>query len=822
MPIFKKCLQSVTLALALSVSAVYAKSMPVFAETNPNLNYQTAPAPLDKVMNAPYLPVFSLSPDRQNFLLLEMQTWPDLSELAEPELRLAGLRLNPRNFSPSRNGSYNSLSLHAMNPDSQSSPTLGKGRKVTGLPALPRLSNLIWSPNGKFVAFSHTHAEGIELWLLNIATAEAKRLSPLHLNKTYGSPCAWTPDSSALICKSPSGALKKPAEAYLPTGPVIMESLGQAAPGRTYQDLLKSPQDEALFSYYLHSQIWRVELDGKARKVGAPGLITDFSLAPNGDWLLVEQLHAPFSYFFPLYRFPLRTEVWNLNSPEKRLVADLPLADKIPIARDAARVGRREIVWREDTPATLFWAEALDQGNPEVKADKRDRLWQWAAPFHQEPQKLLDLDDRFFSVYWKDNQLALVYTFWYLKRRQEIFHLMPGKGQGSKIQTFSSEDRYAHPGMPLLQRTPQGHWVLMTAADGKTLFLKGEGASAEGDRPFLDQWNPLTNTRERVWRSAAPHYEQVIQVLDPQKMQVLTRRESPESPPNYILHDLPLKKERAITAFPHPVPELAKVQKELIEYTRADGVKLNATLYLPAGYSKEQGPLPTVFWAYPREFKSADAAGQVQGSPYTFTRIMPSSPLVFLTQGYAVVDHPAMPIIGEGEKEPNDTYVSQLVASAQAAADKVVEMGVADRKRLAIGGHSYGAFMTANLLVHSDIFRAGIARSGAYNRTLTPFGFQSEERNYWQAPEVYNTMSPLNHADRIKEPLLLIHGQADNNSGTLTMQSEYFYQALKGLGAPVRLVLLPYESHGYQAKESLHHMLWEMVQWLDTHVKQAK
>jgi dipeptidyl aminopeptidase/acylaminoacyl peptidase len=812
--ISKKLRSSVILSIVMGASSLYALNMSVFAQTPTNLPYQSAPAPLDKVMNAPYLPVFSLSPDGQHFLLLEQQTWPDLAYLAEPELRLAGLRFNPNNFAPSRNGAYTHVTLQTIE---KTTP-----REINGLPSNANMTNLAWSPNGKYVAFSNTQPEGIELWLIDITTAQAKRLSNVYLNKTLGSPCTWTPDSQAVICRAPAGRLKKPALQALPTGPVVMESLGKAAPGRTYQDLLKSPQDEALFNYYLDSQLWRVELNGKAQKLGAPGLITDFQSSPDGHWLLVEQLHKPFSYFFPYYRFPVRTEVWNQDSPEKRLVADLPLANEIPIARDAARLGRREIVWREDCPATLFWVEALDKGDPEQKVEFRDRLWQWSAPFHQEPQKLMDLPDRFNEIYWKNNDLALVYSYWYQKRRQEIWHLQPGKGQSKKLQTFSSEDRYANPGSPLQERTAHGHWVLMTAADGKTLFLRGNGASPEGDRPFLDTWNPFTDERQRLWRSEAPNYEQVVQVLDPVQMKVLTRRESPEKPPNYILHDFKTKKEQALTAFAHPVPELAQVHKEIIEYTRADGVKLNATLYLPAGYTKAQGPLPTVFWAYPREFKSADAAGQVQGSPYSFTRIMPSSPLVFLTQGYAVVDHPAMPIIGEGEQQPNDTYVKQLVSSAQAAVDKVVEMGVADRKRLAIGGHSYGAFMTANLLVHSDLFRAGIARSGAYNRTLTPFGFQSEERNFWQAPEVYNTMSPLMHADKITEPLLLIHGQADNNSGTFPMQSEYFYQALKGLGAPVRMVLLPYESHGYQAKESLNHMLWEMVSWLDTHVKNAK
>lgn len=227
-------------------------------------------------------------------------------------------------------------------------------------------------------------------------------------------------------------------------------------------------------------------------------------------------------------------------------------------------------------------------------------------------------------------------------------------------------------------------------------------------------------------------------------------------------------------------------------------------------------------WAYPAEFKSADAAGQVKDSPYKFNRISYWGPQAFLTMGYTVLDNFSVPIVGEGDKEPNDTYIPQLVASAEAAVDEVVRRGVADRNRIAVGGHSYGAFMTANLLTHTRLFKAGIARSGAYNRTLTPFGFQAEERNYWQAPDVYNAMAPFNYADHIKDALLMIHGEQDNNSGTFPIQSERMYAAVKGLGGTARLVLLPNEAHAYRARESIMQMLAEMNNWLETYVKQAK
>jgi dipeptidyl aminopeptidase/acylaminoacyl peptidase len=302
---------------------------------------------------------------------------------------------------------------------------------------------------------------------------------------------------------------------------------------------------------------------------------------------------------------------------------------------------------------------------------------------------------------------------------------------------------------------------------------------------------------------------------------VLTRRESVQEPPNYFYHNLEKNRTVQLTGFPHPTPQLKGITKELIRYNRDDGLKLTARLYLPDGYTTADGPLPMVMWAYPREYKSADAAGQVTDSPYRFIRTSWSSPVVWLLRGYAVLDYPSMPIIGEGDEEPNDSFIEQLVAGAKAAIDEVVRRGVADPERIAIGGHSYGAFMTANLLAHSDLFRAGIARSGAYNRSLTPFGFQSEDRTFWEAPETYFAMSPFMHADKVDEPILLIHGEADNNSGTYPMQSERFYNALKGHGAICRLVMLPHESHGYRARESALHVLYETDRWLEKYVKNA-
>jgi dipeptidyl aminopeptidase/acylaminoacyl peptidase len=360
--------------------------------------------------------------------------------------------------------------------------------------------------------------------------------------------------------------------------------------------------------------------------------------------------------------------------------------------------------------------------------------------------------------------------------------------------------------------------VLELTADGSGIYFSSPGASPEGDRPFIAVMNASTGKEDQIWRSAAPWYELPTAIIDPSKSLLLVRRESQEQPPNYFLRDAAGQLNQ-VTDFPNPYGDTPLPKKQILRYKRADGLELSANLYLPPGYKPSDGPLPALLEAYPVEYKSRSAAGQITGSPYQFPRFSWAGPVFFVTQGYAVLENAAIPIVGEGDAQPNDTYVEQLVAGAKAAIDEGARLGVVDRNRVAVMGHSYGAFMTANLLAHSDLFKAGIARSGAYNRTLTPFGFQNEERTYWEAPDVYFKMSPFSYADKIKAPLLLIHGEADNNPGTFPIQSERFYDALKGHGATVRLVFLPLEAHGYADRESLLHMLWEMNNWLNTYVK---
>jgi dipeptidyl aminopeptidase/acylaminoacyl peptidase len=559
--------------------------------------------------------------------------------------------------------------------------------------------------------------------------------------------------------------------------------------------------------------------DGEITPVGKPGVIESASVSPDGRYALLDERHHPYSYLLPFAMFSERISVIDLKSGNSKQLADKPLEDMIPNIHDAVPTGPREFEWRSDAPSTVFWVEAADGGDPRVEAPVRDRLFMWDAPFEGSPRKLAEIPLRFGSVEW-GNGLAIVEEERWKDRKRIMLALSPA-APGAQVKLFegSFEDHYHDPGRPFQVMNESGKPIVRTTPDGSGVYLHAEGASPEGDQPFVSVMSLANGQSKRLWQSAAPFFEVPFVVLDAAVPTILIRRESAEVSPNYYLKNLADNSLEQVTRFPNPYGNAALPKKQVLKYKRADGVDLSANLYLPPGYKTGDGPLPTLIEAYPTEYKTKAAAGQISGSPYEFPFLYWGSPVPFATQGYAVLENATIPIVGEGKAEPNDTYVEQLVASAKAAIDEGVRLGVVDRNRVAVMGHSYGAFMTANLLAHSDLFKAGIARSGAYNRTLTPFGFQNEERTYWQAPEVYFKMSPFSYADKIKTPLLLIHGEADNNTGTFPMQSERLFSAIKGQGGTVRFVLLPLESHGYAARESVLHMLWEMNNWLNIYVK---
>lgn len=772
--------------------------------------YQRPPEEIAKLVEAPLTPAVTLSPDKSLMALLDRSDYPSIEELSRPELRIAGLRINPENFGQSRNNFFIGLKFKNLKDK--------KDHEVSGLPSPLQFSNFSFSPDSKKATFLQTYPDRIELWLVDLTAFTAKPLSKHKVNATLANPVAWLSNSTHVIFLAAMEGKSMPEKPRVPGTPVIEENLGKKAPSRTYQDLLKNPYDEALFDYYCTSQLYSVSINGEEKAIGTTGVYISQSPSPDGTLVLASIAHRPYSYLVPVTLFPKSVLVMDLNGSVVKKLADVPLGDNIPVGFSAVIKGPRSHAWRADQPSTLYWAEAQDGGDPKVKADVRDKVFQLSAPFTSSAQELISLPLRYSGITWGNDKNALVNEVWWADRKTRTYQLDPSNPAKKKIiHDRSYEDGYTDPGDPAMIINPYGRAVM--AINDNSIYLSGNGASKEGDRPFLDKMDLTTGKTTRVWQSEAPYYEFVVALTDAKKGSFITSRESQNENANYFLRTAGSRTLSQITTFPHPYPQIKEVKKQVLKYKRADGVDLTADLYLPPGYKKEDGPLPTFLWAYPAEFKSKDNAGQVKGSPYTFTRIGWGSAIYWVVRGYAVLDNASIPIVGEGDKEPNDTYIEQLVSSAKAAIDYGASLGVVDPKRVGVGGHSYGAFMTANLLAHSDLFKAGIARSGAYNRTLTPFGFQQEERTYWEAPDVYFKMSPFSYADKIKTPILLVHGEADNNSGTFPIQTERFYNAIKGHGGTARYVLLPYESHGYRAKESIMHMLWEMDNTLETYVK---
>jgi dipeptidyl aminopeptidase/acylaminoacyl peptidase len=787
------------------------------AQAQDPMSFQVPSQPILQLADYQRPPSTVMDRRRQTMLLLYRDTYKSLSDLAQEEMRLGGLRLNPRDYISATMSYVTGLKIKGLEEQ--------QARGIKGLPAKLRMSYYSFSPDDQKLAFVHSSTKGLELWYIDLKTLQAKRIpTPQPLNASLGQPFVWTDDSQHLLLSllpAKRLSLIDPAS-QLPQGPIISISDGQKAPNRTYQDLLKNPTDEHNFTALATSELWELDLKGKGKPwLPQAAIYEDWTLSPDGKYVLVSTVKRPFSYLVPYSRFANEQAVYDRKGKLVKLVNDVPLSESLPKGFMAVRTGKRNLMWRSDQAATLFFVEARDGGDPKKEADYRDELYLWPAPFDQAPRSFLRLQQRFQSILWGNDSLAIVSEYWYDTRNQKTFILDPRKdntGQAVKIEDRNYQDVYSDPGNFAMELNAYGRSSLIVQ-DGYMLFRMGDGFSAEGKFPFVSSFDLRTQQTKILYRSQDKEMnESLMSFLDVKQGTVLCLRESKTQYPNYYIRYLKGDSLKPITFNQNPFAALDKVDKRLLQYRRQDGLSLSGTLYLPANYDGKS-KLPLLIWAYPREYKDKNSAGQSTQTGNEFTFPSYGSFIYWVAKGYAVLDNAAFPIVGEGKTEPNDNFIQQLTWNAEAAIAAVDSLGYIDRKRVAVGGHSYGAFMTAHLLTHTQLFACGIARSGAYNRTLTPFGFQSEQRSYWDNPQLYYQISPFSYADKMKTPLLLVHGEADNNPGTFTLQTERYFQALKGHGAPVRMVILPKESHGYQAKENIMHLLWEQEQFLDQHLK---
>jgi dipeptidyl aminopeptidase/acylaminoacyl peptidase len=788
--------------------------------------YVLPPKAIVDAFDAEPLPQTTLSPNKQVVALTKARTYPTIAELAQPMYRLAGSRVNPKTNGPHRASGLPGTGIYSI--------TLKKlsdgAETAVKMPPQARISHVKFAPDGAHLSFLQTKDDGIELWIADGTTGSSRAVvtGADRINGTTGDPCDWLKDNVTIACELvPAGRGPAPAEPLVPSGPHVEENYGKAAPAPTYEDLLKTAYDDTLFEYYFTSQLTAINVSTGAKSaIGKPAIFGNVTPAPGGQHLLVTRIKKPFSHTVPMNGFAQDVEIWTRGGELAKKLSDQPSREGVGLT--GTEVGPRAFRWRADQPATIIWAEALDGGDLKNKVPFRDKVLSLAAPFSGQPTEIAKTEWRYGGINYTDTGLALLTENDRATRRTRSWILETGAAP-RKVWERKQDAAYDDPGTPVTRRDTGatagggggrgGASAGSIIQNGDYIYVAGVGASKDGDRPFLDKLNVKTLKTERIFRSSSESLESFVAPLNDEMTKFLTRYETQKDTPNYYSRDAGADAKRAVTTFKDPQPQVREILRQYVTYKRNDGVTLSGTLYLPPGY-KQGTKVPVIMWAYPREFGDADSASQVSGSPNSFTTIRGGSHMFLLLSGYAIFDNPTMPIIGPGETA-NDTYVEQLVASAQAAVDKVVEMGVADRDRIGVGGHSYGGFMTANLLAHSRLFRAGFAESGAYNRSLTPWGFQSERRSFWEVPDLYAKMSPFWYADKIKDPILLMHGEMDDNTGTFPINSERLYAALKGHGATVRLVMLPNEAHGYAARETLLHVIAERLNWFDKYVKNA-
>lgn len=788
----------------------------IFSMAQESASYKLPPKEIADLLLAKPTPAVSIDHLGEWMLIMERESYPTVEELGQPELRVAGLRLNPNNYSPSRQSFINNLNLKHIAD--------GKEYAISGIPAGALISNTEWSPSEKKISFTNTTGTKVDLYVIDIAKKAAVKINKTALVTTIGPVSQWVDDNTIIYTAATKPAAMLPKKPITPVGPSIQENIGKAAPSRTYQDLIKSVYDETVFAFMTTAQLIK-NTNGTETKLSSPAIYASFTVSPDNKYILTETIQKPYSYLVTAYSFASTMAIMDMSGKVVKTLAKLPSGETTPSGYDNVLPSPRSFAWRADEPSTITWCEPQDSGLMKKNMEFHDAVYALKAPFTSNPAVLVKTKMRFRNIVWGNEHFAWVNEGLTGKQLQKASKLDPATGAMETLFERNTTDAYNNPGMPVMKRNAFGTSVINLLDNNKILMNNPVGSSPEGDLPFLAAFDLASKTSQIIWRAKQGSYESVTAVLDANTLKLITRKESQTKVPNYYIKNLNAGgADQQITGFSNPYPSMVGVTKEKLKYKRADGVDLTGDLYLPKGYDRaKDGPLPVLIWAYPREYNNAADAAQVRGSKDRFTTISWGSPIFYVMRGYAVLDNAEMPIVAASkESKPNDTFIEQLKLNAEAAIGALSSLGVGDPKRVAVGGHSYGAFMTAHLLSHTNLFKAGLARSGAYNRTLTPFGFQAEERTYWESPDLYYKMSPFSYANKIKTPILLVHGEADDNPGTFPINSERLYNAIKGHGGTVRLVYLPYEAHGYRGKENLLHLLWEQSEWLDRFVKNAK
>jgi dienelactone hydrolase len=790
----------------------------------------------------------NLSPDKDHVMIPVREDFSSLELMMQKTYRLGMLEICPNVNREWRLSTYGIKGLKIFS-------IAQKKSWVVQLPKNILISDMVWSPDGKKIAFLSHLRQGSQVWITDVesgkveAIHEAFVMATLTGRRRYrrdviSSPSQmlqWTPNGSVITLVVPENRGAEPKRDPIPDSPIIRHTREKATPTPTYPFLLRTSYDRELFRYYTTAQLAELVPGKPLRAIGDPAMYMNVSLSPDGLYILAEKLTEPFSFIVSYSDFPRDLVVMDMDGEI------LSSIRRIPLQEVAARRDRngplddlpRDVAWRPDGKGLSFlWrVPKTEEGKSKDEEEKdknnnglerKDRLMLLSPPFDLDRAEVIVSSQKKFEEisYGVDGR----YAFAKISGRGEDFEKGTdivaydlGKTPPKRIvllKDIEEENPLEMPGNIL--RTMSGNGVIsaLTSSDGGAIYLQGEGYRKDFiNRPFIDRIEIETGKKERIFESAADMYERPLVALDGDLKAIVVSRES-----RTVFPDSWLWKEGGsvmrLTSNRNPFPEFADCKREDFVFERRDGLEIRGHISLPVGYQSGE-KVPAVFWTYPREygsFKEYERAALRRHNLNAFLQLSTRNASdIWLSQGYAVVV-PDIPIIGEDE-DYNNNYITHLVDSMYAAIRKVDELGNVDVDHLGHGGHSYGAFATANILARTPFFKAGIAGDGAYNRTLTPMTFQSERRFIWEAQDVYLEMSPFFQADHIDTPLLMYHGAVDNNTGTFLIQSERLIQALTGLGKNAVLYIYPFESHGPRCKETYMDMWARWLSFFDIYVK---
>ena len=776
---------------------------------NANSGYKLPSEKITRIFDTEPFPIIKFVPFSEISIEYTYQRYKTLEEISLPSVKLAGKDIVKSLNAPSKKYPTTSLKIRNL---------------ITGdiipvqLPENIKIRTFKFSFDHKRIAASCETERGIELLIIDVDSGKAKQIEGIFINDVIEDDGFWwLNDNKTLLIKSiyPERG-PEPQNPLVPDSPIIEESLGKKSTERTYQHLLKNSHDEKLFEYYFTSQL--IFLDTRSKKItkiGKPAIYKEVELSPDNQYLLIATIDRPYSYQVPYYRFPVKFEILDRYGKLVKKVFQRALQDEVPIG--GTYIGPRDFEWQSLKDAVLIWVEALDEGNPKNKVPHRDKVMRFVAPFKEEPQEIFRLEHRFSNIEWSEIEDEIIYSEYdrdKLWKKKWLYKI--GTEKPALLFDMSIREKYNNPGKLVNRITERGEQVFVKS--GETIFfINNTGATPEGNFPYLAKFDLKTKESVTQFRCKKDFHETISGFVSEKMDKIVVRSECKTIPPNYHLIDLKTGEWKKISDNKNLYPELTKLKVELITYTREDGIPLSGTLYLPASY-QEGKRLPLIISAYPVEHADKTTASQIDISPNRFVRFSGATTKYLTLQGYAVLSGATIPIVGNPETV-NESFIEQTISSVEAAINHLDQLKIINPEKVGITGHSYGAFMAANILAYSNLCAAGVAKTGAYNRTLTPFGFQKERRTFWQAKDFYIEISPFAQADKINEPLLLIHGEDDPNSGTYPLQSRRMYQALKGNGAITRLVILPNEGHGYYARESLLHVLQETIEWFDKYIK---